>query len=130
MLLKTAERRPGLILDLMHNPLPEEQSSSHDLPWCTHGNSHETPSDAERLCCGARSRKECLSRHGIFVLLIDEAVLNMMQRAMWKDAFNIEAEPQEPGDEEKSIRYAAYRSFIFWQHGRLGQGCRRIIPSC
>ncbi|XP_072167445.1 uncharacterized protein [Diadema setosum] len=128
LLLKTAERRPGLVFDLLHHPPPQQQPPS-DVPWCTCGNCHEMPSDAERLCCGARSKEECLSRHGIFFLLIDEAVL-LIHRSMWKDAFNMEDEPQEPGDEDKCMRHAAYRSFIFWQHGRLGKGNRRVIPSC
>ena len=42
----------------------------------------------------------------------------------------VEPEPEKPGAEAKSNRHAAYRSFIFWQHGWLGQGNRRVIPSC
>lgn len=37
---------------------------------------------------------------------------------------------REPGDDNQEFRYAAYRHYIFWQYGSLGQGNWLVIPSC
>ena len=54
--------------------------------------------------------------HRLYLLIIDEACL-LLQRAMWVDAYNLEADPEEPGQDNRSMRHAGYRSFIFWRHG-------------
>ena len=68
-------------------------------------------------------------------LILDEAVL-MLQRLYRGDIFNLAVHEQQRGEqrtvgeERKRFRHAAYRQFILWQHGRLGRGNRRVVPSC
>ena len=69
------------------------------------------------------------------VLILDAAVL-MLQRIYRGDIYNIrdqqavQGDGRNLGEENKRFRYAAYRQFILWQHGALGKGNRRVVPSC
>ena len=64
-----------------------------------------------------------------FELIIDEAAL-AMQQAMWNDAFNLVERAEEPGQANRAMRHTAYRTVIFWLHGSLGRGNRRVVPAC
>ena len=59
------------------------------------------------------------------LLVLDELILHVAQ--MYRQ--HVLALPQDE-DYNKGKRFAAYRQFILWHHGRLGVGVRRVIPSC
>ncbi|XP_065153424.1 P2X purinoceptor 7-like [Paramisgurnus dabryanus] len=123
------DRLPGLLFDLLalqDNPqIPPVTGHMH---WCVCSNCRDMPTDIERLCCGQHP-DSCISKlpHMDFYIL-DEGVLRLA-RAAWNDIFAVD-DVQEPGEEQRSYRHAAYRNFVLWQHGRLGEGNRTVIASC
>ncbi|KAI8496778.1 hypothetical protein Bbelb_254330 [Branchiostoma belcheri] len=78
-----------------------------------------------------RSREEVL-RHGctveIDLYILQRGVLQL-NRDTRNDLLALQ-EDQEPGADHREFRHAAYRQFVVWQHGRLGEGNRVVIPSC
>ncbi|XP_061184553.1 P2X purinoceptor 7-like [Saccostrea echinata] len=131
VLIKTGEQHPSLLLEIIEQEAPHLQGGFHPLPggespsWCSCLKCRDMPTQIERVCCG-RPPNQCQSQLPDFRLLIlDELVLTIVQ--MYRQ--DVLALPQDE-DYNKGKRYAAYRQFILWHHGRLGVGVRRVIPSC
>ena len=62
------------------------------------------------------------------LFILEEGVLRLARR-IWNDV-RAEEDAAEPGEANKQFRYAAYRQYVVWQHGALGEGRRVVIPSC
>lgn len=131
LLATTIEKQPSLLLDVLDRDQfrPNGSSPPHghrSLPeWCVCTNCREMPTQEENLCCG-NEPEYCISRVPDFqLLMLDEAVL-ALARAYREDVLAV---PHDV-DFNRGNRHAAYRQFTLWQHGRLGAGVRRVIPSC
>jgi len=115
---------PGLGFDavMMHQPdMVPSPAGEPGVPWCSWGNCREMLTDQERKCCG-QEQARCVS------------LLPHFSQYYLEDSFiRIHRQPREDITALGNIReyrYGAYRHFIYWQHGALGQGNRLVIPSC
>lgn len=102
---------------------PQPDPTNNVLPgWCICNNCIQMPTPEENKCC---RRRECITSYELFQnLCIDRHVLELAIRARC----DIRVEPLDFS--MSSFCKAAYRQFILWEHGYLGKGNRRIIPSC
>ena len=108
---------------LLQGP-PEEPgpSNNNELPWCICNKCHAMPTADENVCC---HKRPCVSIMGWF----ETVVLN-------RDGLSVAIEARsdiyadDPEYNPASYRKAAYWQFILWQHGHLGRGNRRVVPSC
>ena len=93
-------------------------------PWCNCGNCRVMPTQLENKCCCAR-KLPCMSTTPLFQqLVLDGNVLDIAMRYR-EDVLALD----HPRNNE-NFRHTAYRQYVLWQHGRLGQGNRRVVPSC
>lgn len=131
LLQRVMTRLPGLMFDVLALLEESEQPRVPDggvLQWCTCSNCREMNTDLERLCY-RQTPETCISNTAHMRLyILDEGVLRLA-RAAWNDIFAIE-DDQEPGVEQRQNRHSVYCQFVLWQHGRLGEGNRVVIPSC
>ena len=109
-------------------PQPDPGASpptADDTPdWCNCGLCHVMPTQEENKCC-CRTKMPCMSRTALFQqLVLDGNVLDLAMR--YREDVLVMEHPQN----NENFRHAAYRQYVFWQHGRLGQGNLRVVPSC
>ncbi|CAB4042516.1 Hypothetical predicted protein, partial [Paramuricea clavata] len=128
-------RQPAVFADLVNGELPNNVNTdtpgetgppeSSDSPdWCKCGLCVAMPTQAENKCC-TQVVRECITIDPLFhQIVLDGNILDVAMRYM-EDMLAME----NPRNNE-NFRHAAYRQFVLWQHGRLGQGNRRVVPSC
>ena len=129
LLIRVMNREPGLIFDVLQPPAHQEEHQLPDVPrWCSCTRCIEMPSDIEKKCCGMTD-STCVSMlPHMSLYILDEQVLRLSRR-LRNDIYAIH-DTQEPGDDNREYRYAAYRNFVLWQCGSLGAGSRIVIPCC
>ncbi|KAL7380473.1 hypothetical protein ABVT39_018460 [Epinephelus coioides] len=115
------------VMALLERPSPGGPDEPQ-LHWCICTNCRDMPTDLEKLCC-RQEPPNCISNMAHMQYYILEEGVLQLAGAAWNDIFAID-DHQEPGVEQRQFRHAAYRQFVLWQHGRLGEGNRVVIPSC
>ena len=100
----------------------EEGRESPD--WCKCGLCIIMPTPAENKCC-TRSVRACITTNPLFQqIVLDGNILDVQMR--YREDMLATDHPRN----NENFRHAAYRQFVLWQHGRLGQGNRVVVPSC
>ena len=104
---------------------PQPGQPGNETPnWCYCGLCRNMPTQEENKCCCA-NQMPCITIQPLFSqLVLDGNVLEIAMR------FREDALVYENHRNNEHFRHAAYRQFVLWQHGRLGKGNRRVIPSC
>ena len=133
LLERLALRSPSLMFDVL-DAIEKEETGDPDnerhhptesvSSWCSCTNCRHMPTAAERVCCRMQPRNCVSSRIQFEMLVLDEGVLAVA------DQHRADMLAGVVRLDNDGRRHAAYRQYILWRHGRLGQGNRRVIPSC
>lgn len=104
---------------------PDPGPPIEEIPdWCKCQNCRPMPTAEENKCC-TRTVRLCITTNPLFTqLVLDANVLDLAMR--YREDVLVLDHPRN----NLNFRHAAYRQHVLWQHGRLGQGNRRVIPSC
>lgn len=125
-------RQPGLAEDVM---AATQAGASALLPavstanvggtapsWCVCTFCRPMPTEPENVCC---RQQDCITGSRNFSVLCRNA--NVLEISI-RDREDILQTPPMRNNEE--YRFAAYRQYILWQHGKLGAGRRMVVPAC
>ena len=107
------------VLSITNNSDPPQNA---DNRWCICDKCRDMGNPVENKCCRKRI---CITTTEIFrTIVLDTSVLSVAIVSRGDDL--VERVRFAPAN----YRKAAYRQFIMWEHGYLGRGVRRVIPSC
>ncbi len=97
---------------------------NHVVPsFCICRNCREMHTDKERACC--KEKWLCRSKTSIFHnICIESDNLSTAIRSLG-DTYVFTATY-----DNRAMKHASYRQYVMWQHGYLGKGHCRVIPSC
>ena len=125
--LELLRRQPAAFADVVNGDLagaPSLDPNDDIQEWCNCGHCTIMPTQEENKCC-SRVRRPCISRTNIFrQVVLDGNVLEIAMR------YREDVLVLNNVRNNQSFRHAAYRQYVLWQHGRLGRGNRRVVPSC
>jgi len=112
-----------LLKSIVRSDPPQDHPQPSNLPhWCRCGNCRPMPLSTENVCC---RKRPCVTTQEFF----ESAVLDMNVLSIAivnrSDVF-----ADDPDFSPSSYRKAAYRQWILRNHGYLGRGSRRVVPSC
>ncbi|KAK5975517.1 hypothetical protein GCK32_008593 [Trichostrongylus colubriformis] len=118
-----------------------------NMKWCTCGSCVCFTTLRENICCQeARKRvekscsalaglkekmqvvKRCITQHPSFQkIALDPEVLRVL---MCHSKFEKRKTKESPYNENETLRYCAYRAFVFWAYGPRGLNHRYELPAC
>ena len=102
---------------------PQPKPTKPNQPqWCICSNCVEMPREIENKCC--RRRTCIISRRRFYKFFIDPENLELCL----KNTADVRNDPRDSST--RAFRKAASRQYVLWQHGYLGKGNRRVVPSC
>ena len=129
--LELLRPQPAAFADLVNGELPgaslepdPEEPDPENPEWCKCGCCVAMPTQLENKCC-TQTRRPCITLTPLFPqLVLDGNVLYLAMR--YREDFLVLNNVRN----NENFRHAAYRQYVLWQHGRLGRGNRRVVPSC
>lgn len=99
--------------------------------WCTCGMCKVMETELESLCCQEEvpsdyfEGKQCITeKENLEIVCLHKEVLKTTLAALNYFQGNVIEFTNQ------AFRYAGYRQYTWWVHNRLGQGVRKVIPSC
>ncbi|XP_013409819.1 uncharacterized protein LOC106173290 [Lingula anatina] len=136
IIVEVCDRSAAIGIDVEHSlkeksgevPQDPQPSRSGRPTWCVCGHCREMPSEAERVCCN--QQHNCRSEDPIMTYNILNTFNLAVNRVLRGDYEGGDNDREEGEEDNASMRHAAYRAYICWQHHKLTLGDRRVIPAC